>query len=89
MICIILLYGLSEDFLFICAFTALYSVPIPPTAAEIWALEECNVIPIHYCIGIICAVSGSSGIGCVYEIWDWNILSFLMGYVIGRDPHPM
>ena len=42
-----------EDSLFISAFTALYSVPIRPTKTEIWVLEECNVILVHYCIGMI------------------------------------
>ena len=37
----------SSDALFFSAFTALYSVPIRPTAAEIWALEECSVISVY------------------------------------------
>ena len=63
-LCIIICYckiNLPEYYLFISAFTALHIVPIRPISAEIWTLVECSVIPVHYCIELICAVSGNAG----------------------------
>ena len=77
--CILLLNRPTSESLFFYELTALYSIPIRLTVAEIWALEVCSVaIVLYYTSGNLCSVKELRELE-LCENWDsWGLEYFFM-----------